>query len=61
MHNHTADHSQAKSLPTKPEQLLRLGMMCSTGRTMPLDMVAAHKWFNIAASLGVKGCRPVAE
>jgi TPR repeat protein len=21
---------------------------------MPLDMVAAHKWFNIAASLGLK-------
>jgi TPR repeat protein len=54
MKNHTADHSQTKSPQTKPEQLLHLGMMCSTGRTMPLDMVAAHKWFNIAAALGVR-------
>jgi len=28
----------------------RLGMMCSTGGSA--DMVAAHKWFNIAAMLG---------
>ena len=54
MHNYVADHSQAKPFQTEPEQLLRLGMMCSTGRTMPLDMVAAHKWFNIAATLGIK-------
>jgi uncharacterized protein len=29
-------------------------MMCSTGQSMPLDMVSAHKWFNIAATLGLK-------
>jgi TPR repeat protein len=29
-------------------------MMCSTGQSMPLDMVSAHKWFNIAAMLGMK-------
>jgi uncharacterized protein len=37
-----------------PEQFFRLGMMCSTGQAMALDMVAAHKWFNIAATLGLK-------
>jgi uncharacterized protein len=37
-----------------PEQFFQLGIMCSTGQAMPLDMVAAHKWFNIAASLGLK-------
>jgi uncharacterized protein len=36
------------------EQLFRLGMMCSTGRSMPLDIIAAHQWFNIAAALGMK-------
>ena len=54
MQNHTADHLQSNSPQTTPEQVLRLGMMCSTGRAMPLDMVAAHKWFNIAAALGIR-------
>jgi TPR repeat protein len=34
------------------EKLFRLGMMYSTGNTVPADMVAAHKWFNIAAARG---------
>jgi TPR repeat protein len=38
----------------RAEQFFRLGMMCSTGQSMPLDMVSAHKWFNIAATLGIK-------
>ena len=29
-----------------------LGMMYSTGRTVPTDLVTAHKWFNIAALRG---------
>ncbi len=45
------------TLPTETpqaEQLFKLGMMYSTGQSMPLDMVSAHKWFNIAATLGMK-------
>jgi uncharacterized protein len=38
----------------RAEQLFKLGMMCSTGQSMPLDLVSAHKWFNIAATLGMK-------
>jgi len=38
----------------KAEQLFKLGMMCSTGQSVPLDLVSAHKWFNIAAMLGMK-------
>jgi TPR repeat protein len=30
----------------------RLGMMYSTGGSVPADMIAAHKWFNIAAMAG---------
>jgi hypothetical protein len=29
-----------------------LGMMYSTGRSVPTDLVTAHKWFNIAAMRG---------
>ena len=29
-----------------------LGMMYSTGRSVPADFVTAHKWFNIAAMRG---------
>ena len=37
-----------------PAQFFRLGMMYSTGETMPLDLVSAHKCFNIAAKYGIK-------
>lgn len=29
-----------------------LGMVYATGRSVPLDLVTAHKWFNIAAMRG---------
>lgn len=29
-----------------------LGMMYATGRSVPADLVSAHKWFNIAAMRG---------
>lgn len=32
--------------------LLELGMMYATGRDCETDLVAAHKWFNIAAIKG---------
>lgn len=34
------------------DMFYNLGMMYSTGRSVPLDLVAAHKWFNIAAVRG---------
>jgi TPR repeat protein len=30
----------------------QLGMMYSTGRSVPTDLVSAHKWFNLAALRG---------
>ena len=36
------------------EACLALGMMYASGRAAPLDLVAAHKWFNVAAH---RGCR----
>ena len=38
--------------------LFELGMMYATGRDCAADMVAAHKWFNIAA---IKGSARAAE
>jgi uncharacterized protein len=38
--------------------LFELGMMYATGRDCDMDMVAAHKWFNIAA---IKGSVRAAE
>ncbi|WP_378943618.1 sel1 repeat family protein [Mesorhizobium sp. ANAO-SY3R2] len=38
--------------------LLELGMMYATGRDCAVDVVAAHKWFNIAA---IKGSARAAE
>ncbi|MGN6304544.1 MAG: sel1 repeat family protein [Mesorhizobium sp.] len=38
--------------------LFELGMMYATGRDCETDVVAAHKWFNIAA---IKGSAHAAE
>ena len=35
-----------------------MGLMYATGRDCDADLVAAHKWFNIAA---IKGCDRAAE
>ena len=35
-----------------PDVLFELGMVCSAGLSGPLDLIAAHKWFNLAALRG---------
>lgn len=32
--------------------LVQMGLDCASGRGRPADLVAAHKWFNIAALKG---------
>lgn len=34
------------------DMLFELGMMYSIGRDVPVDLVSAHKWFNLAAVKG---------
>jgi TPR repeat protein len=34
------------------DMLFELGMMYSVGRDAPVDLIAAHKWFNLAAVKG---------
>ena len=38
--------------PTGADSFFQLGMMYSIGRSVPVDLVSAHKWFNIAALRG---------
>lgn len=38
--------------PAAGDVLFELGMMYSVGRDVPVDLVAAHKWFNLAATKG---------
>ena len=40
------------------EAYYELGVMYASGRSAPVDLVAAHKWFNIAVA---RGYRPAAE
>jgi uncharacterized protein len=35
-----------------PDALFELGLMYCSGREAPLDLVQAHKWFNLAAMRG---------
>jgi TPR repeat protein len=34
------------------EVFFELGMMYASGRSVPADLVTAHKWFNLAAMRG---------
>lgn len=48
----TQTQDQTVNFGADAEQFFRLGLMYSTGESVPTDMVAAHKWFNIAAMRG---------
>jgi TPR repeat protein len=38
--------------PAGADTFFQLGMMYSIGGSVPVDLVSAHKWFNIAALRG---------
>jgi len=38
--------------PVTADTMFELGMMHASGREVPVDLVTAHKWFNIAAMKG---------
>ena len=39
------------------DTFFELGMMYSVGRSVPIDYVVAHKWFNLAALKGSEEAR----
>jgi TPR repeat protein len=43
--------SMAEAKPT-PGNFFELGIIYSAGQEVDVDLVAAHKWFNIAAARG---------
>jgi TPR repeat protein len=47
------DQASSMGTTTHADILFDLGLMYATGRDCQVDLVAAHKWFNIAA---IKGC-----
>jgi uncharacterized protein len=51
------EFSALPALSEKPEALFELGLACATGRFGSPDLVAAHKWFNIAAFRGVAAAK----
>ena len=38
--------------PVTADTIFELGMMYASGREVPVDLISAHKWFNIAALKG---------
>jgi TPR repeat protein len=38
--------------PATADTLFDLGMIYASGRSVPADLVSAHKWFNLAAMRG---------
>ena len=51
------DHATAGG-ETRADTLCEMGLRYATGRDGRVDLIAAHKWFNIAA---IKGCDRAAE
>jgi TPR repeat protein len=41
----------------RADALYNLGLAYSTGQGVPTDLVAAHKWFNLAAVRGVEAAK----
>jgi TPR repeat protein len=48
----SADQAALGVSPAGAETFFELGMMYSIGRSVPIDYVTAHKWFNLAAMRG---------
>jgi hypothetical protein len=47
-----AEAASLGEAPAGADAFFQLGMMYSIGRSVPVDLVSAHKWFNIAALRG---------
>jgi TPR repeat protein len=47
-----ADRMTTDTTPGSADECFELGMIHASGRDGSVDMVTAHKWFNIAASRG---------
>ena len=48
----TLEASEVATAGGSPDALFELGLMYCAGRDAELDLVSAHKWFNLAATRG---------
>ncbi len=48
---------ESAALGGGPEDLFELGLMYCSGREVPLDLIEAHKWFNLAALRGSEAAK----
>jgi hypothetical protein len=48
----SSDNAMLGEANASSDVLFQLGMMYSTGSSVPTDYVSAHKWFNLAAMRG---------
>jgi uncharacterized protein len=46
------NHGALGEGPVNASTLFDLGLMYSVGRSVPIDYITAHKWFNLAAMQG---------
>ncbi len=51
------EETQLTAKSVEAETLLQMGLTYSSGRDVETDLVAAHKWFNLAALKGSKRAR----
>lgn len=49
---HSRDMVEMAAAAGMPDALFELGLMYCSGRGVDLDLVEAHKWFNLAAVRG---------
>jgi len=47
-----SDHATLGDTPAGADTFFELGMMYSVGRSVPVDYVSAHKWFNLSSLRG---------
>lgn len=47
-----SNHAALGEGPVGGSTLFDLGLMYSAGRSVPIDYITAHKWFNLAAMQG---------
>lgn len=53
----TLEQAELAAQTGSPDALFELGLKYCTGRDVELDLVVAHKWFNLAALRGNKAAR----
>lgn len=54
---HSRDMVEMAAAAGMPDALFELGLMYCSGRGVDLDLVEAHKWFNLAAVRGNEEAR----